>query len=211
MSRRSPVLRLPVRRRPGLCGLFVGHRAGVRCLGSSAVKPRHHGAAGLSRLAASWRGGGKTVARWGFVVLMAAGGRHTLLGGLPGQPCRRGDLRLVLRLVHLLGRRGPLPRQAAALPHAGRCCGITLPRDLRDVFVFLITPILVVMPLSFNAENFFTFTPEMLRSIRGLFSLKHYRDFFTSRLAAGVVELGDRSRRWPPCCRSVSAPWPRSG
>jgi len=31
------------------------------------------------------------------------------------------------------------------------------------IFVFLITPILVVIPLSFNAQNFFTFTPEMLR------------------------------------------------
>ena len=31
------------------------------------------------------------------------------------------------------------------------------------IFVFLITPILVVMPLSFNAQDFFTFTPEMLR------------------------------------------------
>ena len=31
------------------------------------------------------------------------------------------------------------------------------------IFIFLITPIIVVMPLSFNAEDFFTFTPEMLR------------------------------------------------
>ncbi|WP_371038089.1 MULTISPECIES: ABC transporter permease [unclassified Rhodosalinus] len=48
------------------------------------------------------------------------------------------------------------------------------------VFVFLITPILVVMPLSFNAENFFTFTPEMLAFDPEGYSLKHYRDFFTS-------------------------------
>ena len=47
-------------------------------------------------------------------------------------------------------------------------------------FVFLITPILVVMPLSFNAENFFTFTPEMLRFDPEGYSLRHYRDFFTS-------------------------------
>jgi len=31
------------------------------------------------------------------------------------------------------------------------------------IFAFLIIPIIVVMPLSFNAEDFFTFTPEMLR------------------------------------------------
>ena len=48
------------------------------------------------------------------------------------------------------------------------------------IFVFLITPILVVMPLSFNAENFFTFTPEMLSFDPEGYSLKHYRDFFTS-------------------------------
>ncbi len=48
------------------------------------------------------------------------------------------------------------------------------------IFVFLITPILVVMPLSFNAQNFFTFTPEMLRFDPAGYSLKHYQDFFTS-------------------------------
>ncbi len=48
------------------------------------------------------------------------------------------------------------------------------------VFVFLITPIIVVMPLSFNAENFFTFTPEMLRFDPDGYSLKHYRDFFSN-------------------------------
>ena len=48
------------------------------------------------------------------------------------------------------------------------------------VFVFLIVPILVIMPLSFNAENFFTFTPEMLRFDPEGYSLKHYRDFFTN-------------------------------
>jgi putative spermidine/putrescine transport system permease protein len=48
------------------------------------------------------------------------------------------------------------------------------------IFVFLITPILVVMPLSFNAQDFFTFTPEMLRFDPEGYSLKHYRDFFGS-------------------------------
>ncbi|MDT0682341.1 ABC transporter permease [Roseicyclus sp. F158] len=48
------------------------------------------------------------------------------------------------------------------------------------IFVFLITPIIVVMPLSFNAENFFTFTPEMLRFDPEGYSLRHYRDFFNS-------------------------------
>jgi len=48
------------------------------------------------------------------------------------------------------------------------------------IFVFLITPILVVMPLSFNAQNFFTFTPEMLHLDPAGYSLKHYQDFFTN-------------------------------
>jgi putative spermidine/putrescine transport system permease protein len=46
------------------------------------------------------------------------------------------------------------------------------------IFIFLITPILVVIPLSFNAENFFTFTPKMLSFDPEGYSLKHYRDFF---------------------------------
>ncbi|MFP7674143.1 ABC transporter permease [Marivita sp. S0852] len=48
------------------------------------------------------------------------------------------------------------------------------------IFFFLITPIVVVMPLSFNAENFFTFTPGMLRFDPEAYSLKHYRDFLTN-------------------------------
>lgn len=48
------------------------------------------------------------------------------------------------------------------------------------IFFFLIFPIMVIIPLSFNAENFFTFTPEMLRLDPDGYSLKHYQDFFTS-------------------------------
>jgi putative spermidine/putrescine transport system permease protein len=48
------------------------------------------------------------------------------------------------------------------------------------IFFFLIAPILIIIPLSFNAEDFFTFTPEMLALSPEGFSLKHYRDFFSS-------------------------------
>ena len=48
------------------------------------------------------------------------------------------------------------------------------------IFFFLIAPIVVIMPLSFNAENFFTFTPEMLSLDPAGYSLKHYKDFFQS-------------------------------
>ena len=48
------------------------------------------------------------------------------------------------------------------------------------IFFFLIAPIVVVIPLSFNAQDFFTFTPEMLALSPDGYSLKHYRDFFTN-------------------------------
>lgn len=48
------------------------------------------------------------------------------------------------------------------------------------ILLFLIVPILVIIPLSFNAQDFFTFTPEMLALDPAGFSLKHYQDFFTN-------------------------------
>jgi putative spermidine/putrescine transport system permease protein len=48
------------------------------------------------------------------------------------------------------------------------------------IFFFLIAPIVAIIPLSFNAQDFFTFTPEMLRLDPDGFSLKHYRDFFSN-------------------------------
>ena len=44
------------------------------------------------------------------------------------------------------------------------------------IFVFLIAPVLVIIPLSFNAEPYFTFTPEMLRLDPAGFSLRWYAD-----------------------------------
>nr|WP_133489616.1 ABC transporter permease [Aliiroseovarius marinus] len=46
------------------------------------------------------------------------------------------------------------------------------------IFFFLIAPIVVVIPLSFNSQDFFTFTKEMLSFDPAGYSLKHYRDFF---------------------------------
>ncbi|MFK8082363.1 MAG: ABC transporter permease [Granulosicoccus sp.] len=48
------------------------------------------------------------------------------------------------------------------------------------ILFFLIAPILTIIPLSFNAENFFTFTPEMLSLSPEGYSFKHYQDFFGS-------------------------------
>ena len=49
------------------------------------------------------------------------------------------------------------------------------------VFFFLVFPIMVIIPLSFNAQDFFTFTPEMLAFKAEGFSFKHYDDFFTNQ------------------------------
>lgn len=47
------------------------------------------------------------------------------------------------------------------------------------IFLFLIGPLLVIIPLSFNAEPYFTFTEAMLTFDPG-YSLRWYEDFFTS-------------------------------
>ena len=49
------------------------------------------------------------------------------------------------------------------------------------VFLFLIAPILLIVPLSFNAEPYFTFTPGMLDFDAEAYSLRWYEDFFTSK------------------------------
>lgn len=48
------------------------------------------------------------------------------------------------------------------------------------IFFFLVSPLVPVMWLSFNAQDFFTFTPEMLRFDPAGYSLKHYADFFSN-------------------------------
>lgn len=55
------------------------------------------------------------------------------------------------------------------------------------VFFFLIAPIVVIMPLSFNAVPFFTFTEEMLTFDPAGYSLKWYKDFFTNLNWQGAV------------------------
>ncbi len=48
------------------------------------------------------------------------------------------------------------------------------------VFFFLIFPIIVMIPLSFNAQPYFTFTSEMLSFDPAGYSFKWYEDFFTN-------------------------------
>lgn len=56
------------------------------------------------------------------------------------------------------------------------------------IFFFLIVPVVVVIPLSFNAVPFFTFTEEMLTFDPAGYSLKWYEDFFTNLNWQGAVK-----------------------
>ena len=48
------------------------------------------------------------------------------------------------------------------------------------IFLFLITPILIIIPLSFNVEPYFTYTPGMLALDPDAYSLKWYEDFINN-------------------------------
>lgn len=56
------------------------------------------------------------------------------------------------------------------------------------IFFFLIAPVIVVIPLSFNAEPYFTFTKDMLALNPEGFSTKWYTEFFNDRNWRGAVE-----------------------
>ncbi|HKK22277.1 MAG TPA: hypothetical protein VJ947_01215, partial [Pseudohaliea sp.] len=55
------------------------------------------------------------------------------------------------------------------------------------IFLFLIGPLLVIIPLSFNAEPYFTFTDAMLSFDPAGYSLRWYEDFFTSEEWLGAI------------------------
>jgi putative spermidine/putrescine transport system permease protein len=52
------------------------------------------------------------------------------------------------------------------------------------ILIFLIVPILIVVPLSFNAEPYFTFTPGMLSFDSDAYSLRWYEDILRNGMAA---------------------------
>jgi len=116
--------------------------------------------------------------RWLLTVLMAVGG--FALAGIPGLLIGAffgwffGFLTFWLYEGRYRAKIPPYLTPGQVLWH------FTFRTICGAIFVFLITPILVVMPLSFNAEDFFTFTPEMLRFDPAGYSLKHYEDFFTN-------------------------------
>ncbi len=56
------------------------------------------------------------------------------------------------------------------------------------IFFFLIAPIVIIIPLSFNSVPFFTFTEEMLSLDPAGYSIKWYVDFFTNLNWQGAVK-----------------------
>ena len=71
------------------------------------------------------------------------------------------------------------------------------------VLLFLISPILAIMPLSFNSVPFFTYP------MPGL-SLQWYEDFFLTDRWQGALRTRSSSPPAPRCWRRSWAPWPRS-
>ena len=181
MAALTPISRTPTRfylpvvtAAGALAGLFVGTAQGSGFLGILAGA----GLMALLALLATQVVQNEKAMRWTTVAIFVLGG--WLLGGLPGALLGIGFGWFFGWFTYWLyegryrARLAPYLTPGQVLWHyAFRViCGAIL--------VFLITPILVVMPLSFNAENFFTFTPEMLRLDPAGYSLKHYRDFFTN-------------------------------
>jgi len=64
------------------------------------------------------------------------------------------------------------------------------------IFVFLITPILIIVPLSFNSEPYFTFTSGMLSFDPDAFSLRWYRDIVHNGMAAPNATEGWWADMW---------------
>ena len=57
------------------------------------------------------------------------------------------------------------------------------------IFLFLILPVLIVLPLSLNVEPYFSFTPGMLSFDPDAFSLRWYKDIFRNGMAAPDAPL----------------------
>jgi putative spermidine/putrescine transport system permease protein len=157
-------------------GLFVGtaHGSGLMGIAVGAVALMVLGYIALAVFGL----GQEKITRWGILALFIVAG--VLLAGVPGFV-----LGLLFGLffswfIFWIGEGRYRANLAPYLTSGQVLWHYTFRVICGAIFVFLITPILVVMPLSFNAQNFFTFTPEMLRFDPAGYSLKHYQDFFTS-------------------------------
>ncbi len=64
------------------------------------------------------------------------------------------------------------------------------------IFLFLITPILIVIPLSFNVEPYFSFTPGMLSFKSEAFSTRWYLDILQNGMANPDATTGWWADAW---------------
>ncbi len=116
--------------------------------------------------------------KYGLIAVFAVAG--FLFGGLPGLIVLGLFAWFLGWFIYWIGRRRYREKLVPYLTGGQVLWHYTFRVLCGAILIFLITPILVVMPLSFNAEDFFTFTPEMLRLDPEGYSLKHYRDFLTN-------------------------------
>ena len=117
----------------------------------------------------------RTMVRWGMIALLAIAG---LVFGNVGTAVSGAIIGAVVGWFGYWLATGAYRKRVPIYYTAGQTlwhntflfiCGL--------VFFFLIAPLFPVMWLSFNAQDFFTFTPEMLNFQAEGYSLKHYRDF----------------------------------
>ncbi|MDB9957610.1 ABC transporter permease [Oceanospirillaceae bacterium] len=65
-----------------------------------------------------------------------------------------------------------------------------------SVLVFLIAPVLIIMPLSFNAEPYFTFTDGMLNFDSDAYSIRWYLDILHNGMKDPAATVGWWSDMW---------------
>ncbi|MCY4152213.1 MAG: ABC transporter permease subunit [Aestuariivita sp.] len=153
-------------------GLLVGNAQGTPLLGLLGGLLLLAALATISTLS----GGQEKYWRWGIILLFVIGG--VALGRVVGGIVGLAFGIFFAWFIFWLAKRRYRSKLPTYLTSGQVLWFYTFRIIVGAILVFLITPILVVLPLSFNAEDFFTFTPEMLRFDPEGYSLKHYRDFF---------------------------------
>ena len=140
--------------------------------------------------------GGAGLVLFAGVALVFFSLGHALLLALPGYFLGRMALWL-----HTGSYRLGLPPYASSLEVGWH---YTFRVICAVIFLFLITPILILIPLSFNQEPYFSFTSGMLALDPEAFSLRWYADIFRNGMTAPDAIEGWWSDMWS------NAQWIRS-